>query len=78
MINLGKIHCVWHSIRLNNLIAGHKTNQTKNLVLITNPQADISEVESTTGSTQQEQALASIAAMFPTVDESHIKELLKK
>ena len=41
-------------------------------------QADISEVESTTGSTQQEQALASIAAMFPTVDESHIKELLKK
>jgi hypothetical protein len=39
-------------------------------------QADILEVE--TGASQHDQAVASIAAMFPTVDESHIKELLKK
>lgn len=43
-------------------------------------QADILEVDtlSQAGMSKEEQAIASIAAMFPTVDESHIKELLKK
>ena len=35
--------------------------------------ADISEVETATDA-----AVQNIAAMFPTVDESHIKDLLKK
>jgi hypothetical protein len=37
--------------------------------------ADISEVEANMNT---EQAMHSVSAMFPTVDESHIKELLKK
>ena len=39
--------------------------------------ADISEVDSTIG-VSADSTLANIAAMFPTVDESHIRDLLKK
>ena len=46
--------------------------------------ADISEVESTCGTVvaaaanSTEQSLQNVAAMFPTVEESHIRDLLKK
>lgn len=40
--------------------------------------ADISEVDTLDSATMTDQAVHNISAMFPTVEESHIKDLLKK
>ena len=40
--------------------------------------ADISEVDTLDSTTMTDQAVHNISAMFPTVEESHIKDLLKK
>ena len=40
--------------------------------------ADISEVDTLDSTTMTDQAVDNISAMFPTVEESHIRDLLKK
>ena len=40
--------------------------------------ADISEVDTLDSTAMTDQAVHNISAMFPTVEESHIKDLLKK
>ena len=40
--------------------------------------ADISEVDTLDSTTMTDQAVHNISAMFPTVEESHIRDLLKK
>ena len=40
--------------------------------------ADISEVDTLDSTAMMDQAVHNISAMFPTVEESHIKDLLKK
>lgn len=40
--------------------------------------ADISEVDTLDSAAMTDQAVHNISAMFPTVEESHIKDLLKK
>ena len=40
--------------------------------------ADISEVDTLDSTAMTDQAAHNISAMFPTVEESHIRDLLKK
>ena len=80
---LSLLKCQNNALKINFFIGGNQSGRRESHNVLEN----ISEVDSTTGSNisggaikahETDAAVAAISSMFPTVDEAHIKDLLKK
>ena len=65
-------------LQLEDIIGGSPMSQRSIVRRESHVLADISEVDTLDSTAMTDQAVHNISAMFPTVEESHIRDLLKK